>query len=91
MLVTFYKIGGVHFPLLGTSVFHVKAKNESFTAASWRCRQNLKYENFTSSFRRLRQHIHQKRAARAARLFFCIQPIESLICGVVIDVAVVKS
>ena len=33
----------------------------------------------------------KKRAARAARLFFLIQPIKSLICGVVVDVAVVKS
>ena len=28
---------------------------------------------------------------RAARLFFFVQPIKSLICGVVVDVAVVKS
>ena len=33
----------------------------------------------------------KKRAARAARLLFFIQPIKSLICGVVVDVAVVKS
>ena len=33
----------------------------------------------------------KKRAARAARLFFFIQPITSLICGVVVDVAVVES
>ena len=60
MLVTLYKIGGVHFRLLGTNVFHVKLKNERFTAASSRCRQNLKYENFTSSFGRLRQNIAPK-------------------------------
>ena len=42
---------------LGTNGFHVKAKNEKFTAASSRCRQNLKYENFTSWFGRLRQNI----------------------------------
>ena len=57
MLVTLYKIGGVHFCLLGTNGFHVKTKNERFTAASSRCHQNLKYENFTSSFGRLRQNI----------------------------------
>ena len=61
MLITSYKIGGVHFRLLGTNGFHVKAKNERFTAASSRCRQNLKYENFTSSFGRLRQNIAPKR------------------------------
>jgi len=29
--------------------FHVKVKIERFTAASSRCRQNLKYENFMLS------------------------------------------
>ena len=37
------------------------------------------------------KHCTKKRAARAARLFLFIQPIKSLICGVVIDVAVVRS
>ena len=37
------------------------------------------------------KHCTKKRATRAARLFFFIQPIKSLICGVVVDVAVVKS
>ena len=32
MLVPVYKIGEVHFPLLGTNGFHAKAKNERFTA-----------------------------------------------------------
>ena len=57
MLITLYKIGEVHFQLLGTNGFHVKAKSETFSATSSRCRQNLKYENFTSSFGRLRQNI----------------------------------
>ena len=48
MLITLDKIGGVHFRLLGTNSFHLEAKNERITAASFRCRQNLKYENFTS-------------------------------------------
>ena len=90
MLITLYKIGELLFRLLGTIGFHVKAKNERFTAVSSRCGQNLKYENFTSSFCRLRQNYVKKRAARAARLFFLIRPIKSLICGVVVDVAVVK-
>ena len=60
MLVTLYKTGGVPFRLLGTIGFHVKAKNDRFTAASSRCRQNLKFENFTSSFGRLRQNIAPK-------------------------------
>ena len=57
MLITLYKIGEVHFGLLGTSGFRVKAKSERFTPAGSCCRQNLKYENFTSSFGRLRQNI----------------------------------
>ena len=61
MLVTLYKIVEVHFRLLGTDGFHVKSKNERFTAAaSSRCRQILKYENFTWSFGRLRQNIAPK-------------------------------
>ena len=55
MLVTLYKIGEC---LLGTIGFHLKAENEKFTAADSPCRQNLKYENFTSSFGRLRQKMH---------------------------------
>ena len=39
---------------------HVKAKGERFTPVGSRCRQNLKYENFTSSFGRLRQNIATK-------------------------------
>ena len=57
MLITLYKIGVVHFRLLATNGFRVKAKKERFTAASSRCGQNLKYENFPSSFGRLRQNI----------------------------------
>ena len=60
MLITLYTMGGVHFPLLSTNGFHVKAKGERFTAASSRCRQNLKHENFTSSFGRLSQNIAPK-------------------------------
>ena len=59
MLISLYKIGGAHFRLLGTNGFHVKAKNERFTAANSRCRQNLKYENVTSSLGRLRQNTRE--------------------------------
>ena len=60
MLITLYKIGGAHFRLFGTNGIHAKAKNERYTAASLRCRQNLKYENFTASSGRLRQNIAPK-------------------------------
>ena len=55
MLVTWYKIGEGYVRLLGTDSFHVKAENERFNAEGWCCRQDLKYENFTSSFGRLRR------------------------------------
>ena len=70
MLVTLYKIGKVHFRLLGTSGFHVKEKNERFTAAVSRCRQNLKYEHFTSSFGRLRQKVAPKSVPHVQHDYF---------------------
>ena len=70
MLVTLHKIGGVHFRLLGTNGFHVKAKSERFTAASFCRRQNLKYENFTSSFGRLRQNIAPKSVPHVQHDYF---------------------
>ena len=70
MLVTLYKIGGVHFRLLGMNGFHVKAKNERFTAASSHCLQNLKYENLTSSFARIRQNIAPKSVPHVQHDYF---------------------
>ena len=40
--------------------FRVKAKNERFSVAGSCCRQNLKCENFTSLFGRLREKIAPK-------------------------------
>ena len=51
-----YEIVEVYFRLLGTNRFYVRAEDERFTAASSRCRRNLKYENPTSSFGRLREN-----------------------------------
>ena len=79
MLVTLYKIAEVHFRLLGTSGYRVKANNERYNAASSHCRQNVKRE---ISRRRLADYVKnctKKRAARAARLFFLIQPIISFV------------
>ena len=90
MFVTLLKIDEVHFRLLGTNGLHVKAKNERFTAAGSRCRQNLKYLNFVI-WQTAVKNCTKKRAARAARLFFLIQPIKSLICEVAVAVAVVIS
>ena len=83
----------VETQLLGTNGFYVKAQNERFTAMTSRCRQNLKYENFTSSFGRLLQNFALKSVPHVQHDYFSsfIQSIKSLICGVVVDVAVVKS
>ena len=70
MLVTLYKIGELHFRVLGTNGFHIKAKTERFIAAGSRCRQNLKYENFTSSFGRLRQNIARKSVPHVQHDYF---------------------
>ena len=60
MLFKLYVIGEVYFRLFGRDGFHVKAEIQKFTAAGLRCRQNPKYENFTSSFCSLRQKIAPK-------------------------------
>ena len=70
MLIALYKIAEPRFRLLGTNGFHVKAKSERFTAASSRCRQNLKYENFTASFGRLRQNIAPKSVPHVQHDYF---------------------
>ena len=78
MLIKLYKIG-VHFRLLGTDGFNVKAKNEIFTAASSRCRQNPKYENFTSSFGRLRQNIAPKSVLHVQHDYFFFHSTNQII------------
>ena len=90
MLITLYKIGEGHFHLLGTKGFHAKARSERFIAASSRFRENFKYQNYTSSFSRLRQNIAPKSVPHVQHDYFSSfnQP---LICGVVVDVAVVES
>ena len=82
--------GALSLASVGANGFHAKAKNERFTAAGSRCRLNLKYENFTASFSRLRQKIATKSLPHVT-IIFRLQPIKSLICGVVVVVAVVVS
>ena len=51
----------------------------------------VRTSNLKTSRRRLAEYVKKctkKRAARAARLFFLIQPIKSFICGVGVVVAV---
>ena len=87
MLITLYKIGELHFRLLDMTGFLVKAKNERFPVAGLRCRQNL----HVVVWQTISKNCIQKRAARAAQLFFLIQPIKSYFCGVGITIAVVIS
>ena len=71
VLVKLHKIVEVHFRLLDTSDFHLKAKNERFTAAgSWRCRQHLKYEKCTSLFGRVRHKLRQKAYRTCSNIIF---------------------
>ena len=69
MLVMLCKIGEVYFRLLGMNTFHVKVKNERFTAAGSHCRQNLKNENLMS-FGRLRQKIAPKSMRHVQHNYF---------------------
>ena len=71
MLITLCKIGEVHFRLLGTNGFHVKAKSERFTAESSRCRQNSNTE--ISRHRligRLRQNVALKSVPHVQHDYF---------------------
>ena len=70
MLVMLYKKDGVHFRLLGANGFHIKAKKKRFTVARSRCHQKFHVVVWQTTSK----HITKKRAARAARLFFLIQP-----------------
>ena len=69
MLITLYKIGELHFRLLGTNGFHVKAKSAKSAASSRFC-QNLKHENLTWSFGRLRQNIAPKSVPHVQHDYF---------------------
>ena len=81
-----YKIGEVHIRLLSTNGFHMKAGNDRFTAAGCR-RQNLKYDwkFHVVVWQATSKNCAKKRALRGAWLFFFVQPIKSLIWGVVIS------
>ena len=73
-------------------VFHVKVKNERFTAAGSRCRQNLKYESLTTSFGGLRQKFAPKSVPHVQHDYFSsFSQSKSSICGVALAAAVVIS
>ena len=80
ILVALYKIV-VNFCFLG---FPVKAENENFTAAGSNCSRHLKYENSKSSFGGRRQKVARRSVSLVRHdIFFFIQPIISLIRGIV--------
>ena len=58
--------------------FHVKAEYKRFAAADSSCRQNLKYENFMSSFGRLRQQITPKRVLHDYFSYFLLLSVSRL-------------
>ena len=70
MILTLHKIGEVHFDLLGTNAFHVKTKNERFTAVGSHCCQNLKYENFVLLFGPQSQKIASRSNAACSTIIF---------------------
>ena len=78
MSMTSYKIGEVHFRLLGANGFHVKAKNRRLAAAASCSRQNLKHENFTLLFGRLRRKIAAKSVPHVQHDFFLIHLIQPI-------------
>jgi len=55
MLVTLFKIGKVHFPLLGTNGYRVKAKNE--ISVLRRARVDVRISNMNISRRRLADYV----------------------------------
>ena len=85
MLVTLYKIGEVHFGLLGANGFHAK---ERMKVLLLRARVVVKTSKMKISRRHLADYVKICTKKRAARLFFLIQPIKSFICGGVVAVAV---
>ena len=86
-MITLCEIGEVFFRLLDTNVFPCKVRVINiYRAVRTPCHQNLKYENFTSSFGGLRQRIAPMSVLHLQDDNFLIQPIKSLICNVVVAV-----
>ena len=92
MLVTLNKIGEVRFRLLGHEWFSCKGKEWKIYCCELALSSEPQIWKFHAVvWQTTSKHCTKMRAACAARLFLFIQPIKSLICGVVVDVAVVKS
>ena len=70
MLVTLYKEDEVHFSLLGTNGFNIKAKNERLTAAGSRCRQSLKMKTLRSYLLDYVKKLYQKACCMCSTIIF---------------------
>ena len=70
MLATLYKEGGVHFRLLGTNGFDIKAKNERLTAAGSRSRQSLKMKTLRRYLADYVKKLYQKACCTCSTIIF---------------------
>ena len=69
-LVTSCEMGEVSFHLIGTNPLHVNPEFGRFTDAGSHCRQNLKFENFSSSFCRHVKKLHQRACRTCSTIIF---------------------
>ena len=83
----FFDYSMLNFRSLGTNGFHVKAKNEIYTAAGSRCSQNPKYESLADYVRKL----HQKACRTYRTIIFRYSSNEIIDCALVVAVAVVSN
>ena len=90
--MTLYKVGEVYFRLLGTNGFSCKGREWKIYCCGLALSSEPQIREFhVVIWQTMSTNCAWKRAARAARLFFLIQPMKSLICGVVLTVALVIS
>ena len=70
----------------------MKIKKERFSVACSRCRQNLKFGDFTWSLYRVPQEYVVESVLHVQHDYLCsFKPMISLFCAVVVAIAVVKS
>ena len=91
MLVRLRKLGELHFRLFGTEGFYVKKRMKDLLL---RVHVVVRTSKIKISRRHLADYLKnctKKRVARAARLFFFVLPIKSLIRAIVVAVPLVIS
>ena len=90
-MVTFDRIGEVHFRLLGTNGFMKRQRIKDLLLRVRVVVRTSQMKIPVDVWPTTAKNCIKKRAARAKRLFFLIQPIKSLIRGVFVAVPVVVS